>query len=612
VVRYLIETEIGRGALGRVVRVRDGQTGQSLAGKLLHDSFRDDARAVARFSAEARLLAGLEHDNVVRVYGLTEVGGRELILMELVEGPSLQTVLAREGGLPEARIVAIARGIARGLQAAHHRGLVHRDLKPANVLLAPGDVAKLVDFGLARTTSLIGVDRTAFALVGTPDYMAPESVDPLAVDARSDLYALGCVLYEMAAGRPPHDGASPFAVLEAHRLAPLPELPAGLAPGLVALISALLAKSPADRPQSAAAVLDALDGLGRHGGALVQAAAATPDAQAICARCGAPLLTAVAVCFGCGQATAALDPGEFSLFVVGPGRVAEKLDASLRQTLVDWLFLHPQLGLSPQPLGQTLPRLPFLLVSDVSEETGHALADALAGMGIRAEIRPGGPLALPEMRSKAWKLSGRAAAIAACFSGGVLQSFWKLPALAMLVLGVGAVAGVFITGWRMATQPATRRLTPPRPLSPALARALKVVTDTVPTIRAARHRDTLRGVLARLLAVEKALGSGDHAVAEDAAELVLSATQASLHLDRLEEELARVDLRDPGPADRVRLHERDRLASRLLDTAARLDGLRARLALADARQRSHAAGQALGELRYQVEALEEIAKVARP
>jgi hypothetical protein len=609
VTTYRLEAEIGRGALGRVVRVVETESGRIFAGKLLHDSFRDDPRARQRFAGEARLLEHLTHENIVRVEGLAMVDGREVILMELVDGPSLQAVLARAGALPERRIVPIARGIARGLQAAHAFGLIHRDLKPANILLAPGEVAKLVDFGLARTTSLIGVDPTAFALVGTPDYMPPESIDPLAVDSRSDLYALGCLLFEMTAGRPPFGGASAFAILEAHQRAPVPDLPptAERSPGLIALIGALLSKSPADRPQSAATVVDALDALGQER-ALVVGAAGPASPEASCTDCGAPLLAAVAICFGCGRPTFALARGRFSLFVVGPGQVAEKLDASLRQVLVDWLLSHPQLGLAPDPLARRVPRLPFLIASGIGADSAHRLAEALRGLGLRAEVRQGGALSLPDMRRKAWKLSGRAAAIVASFGGG-FHLIKELPTAGLLAAGVAATGGFLITGLRLATRPVTDRLAAPRPLSAPLANALAAVVTAVPAIQAWRHRDSLRSVVSRLLAVERALGGQAASLAEELAGLALGATEATLRLDRLEQELVEVDLRNPEPAVRARLHERDRLASRLLDTAARLDGLRARLALAGSRQQSRATAEALGELRREVDALEEVAAI---
>ena len=595
-----------------MVRVVDERSGLVFAGKLLHDSFRDDPRAVERFVREARLLAGLEHQNIVRVHELAVIDGREVIVMELVQGPSLQTVLARDGALPEKRVVEIARGIARGLQAAHHLGLVHRDLKPANVLLAPGDVAKIVDFGLARTTSLLGVDPSAFALVGTPDYMAPESVDPLAVDARSDIYALGCLLFEMTAGYPPFGGASPFAVLEAHQRVPVPHLPATdqRSPALIALLGALLAKFPGDRPQSAAAVVERLDALGQDSaGALVVTTGQARDEAALCTGCGAPLLAAIGVCFGCGVPTACIEPGKHSLLVVGPGGVAEKLDASLRQALVDWLVRRPQLGLSPQPLARKVPRLPFLVVSGISEPSAQKLAESLRGIGLEPQVCKGGPMALASMRSKTMKLSGRTAGILGCFTSGAVHLVKHLPLTGAVATTVLFAAAVFVGGWELATRPVTVRSAPSRPLEPALAAALRSIAGAVPTIRAAHHRDSLRGVLSRLLALEDTLSTRSGSVAQEAAELALFATDAALHLDRLEQELATVDLRNPGPVDRTRLHERDRLASRLLDTAARLDTLRVRMALTDAHQRTRAAGEALSELRFEVEALEEVASV---
>src|SRR6185295_12969402 len=283
--------------------------------------------------------------------------------------------------------VTIGRGIAAGLAAAHHAGLVHRDLKPANVLVAPGDVAKIVDFGLARATSFAGVDRQSFALVGTPDYMAPESVDPLAVDPRSDLYSLGCILHELATGHPPYSGATPFALMETHLRQPIPELDVGpeRSQGMADLVRALLAKSPADRPQSAAAVEKTLAGLS----ALVPVRAARKKALALragsCARCQAPLLAEVPVCFACGLDQVSLEPGPMSVFVTGPGKLTHKLDSGLRQRLLDWIRANPGLGLDPSPLAKEVPRLPFVLVTDVSPQAAGRLLSSLQQLGFEAE-----------------------------------------------------------------------------------------------------------------------------------------------------------------------------------------------------------------------------------
>src|SRR5215831_7063862 len=326
---YRLREELGHGALGRVVVVEDAATGQTFAGKILHASLQGDPGSVERFRREAELLRTVRHPNIVAVHGLHTIDGVEVLLMERIDGPSLATLLAEEGTLPERRLIALARGIAQGLSAAHRAGIVHRDLKPHNVLVAPGDVAKIVDFNLARASSYAGIDRRHFTIVGTPDYMAPESIDPLAVDPRSDLYSLGCILFELTAGRPPFSGGTAFALLEAHLREPVPELAAGpeRSPALVALVRALLAKSPADRPQSATlvdAVLAAIAS-GRTGGAersLVDARPRDMARSGACARCGEAILDGIPICFGCGLEQSWLEPGRSTLFVVGPGALA--------------------------------------------------------------------------------------------------------------------------------------------------------------------------------------------------------------------------------------------------------------------------------------------------
>src|SRR5262249_15935351 len=153
-----------------------------LAGKLLHGSHRRDPAAAARFRDEARLCARLRHPNVVAVEGVTEIDGEQVLLMELVEGPSLAHVIARQAPLPLHQLLPLASGIAQGLALAHDAGIIHRDLKPQNILLTPDGIPKIADFGMARASSFAGVSGGAFTVLGTPDYMAPESLDPLAVD----------------------------------------------------------------------------------------------------------------------------------------------------------------------------------------------------------------------------------------------------------------------------------------------------------------------------------------------------------------------------------------------------------------------------------------------
>ena len=468
---YRLGDELGRGALGRVVRVHDEGTGAVLAGKILHRSHHADQRAVARFEAEARLLVGLEHRNLAHVVGLREIAGERVLLMELIDGPSLAEVIANAatpgGSITPERACAIVRGIAAGLGAAHRAGLVHRDLKPANVLLTGEGEPKIVDFGMARATSFAGVEPGAFAIAGTPDYMAPESMDPLAVDARSDLYALGCILHELLTGHPPYSGATAFAVLEAHRDAPIPsKFPDSTPPEVARLVGWLLAKSPADRPQSAQAVERALSGAGPGTALVVRDSRALARAGA-CPECGAELIAEVAVCLGCGAEQVRLVPGNCSIFITGPGQVGAKIATGPRQRLIDWLRVNPSLGLDPKPLAEKALRLPFVLATGIAEGSARDLCAALGSLGLDAEARRGGRFALPGVRKKAWLLSGRIAAIGATMAWVIFKSIAAFPLIA-----VGIAAGTLGGGWYLAGRKAALASKPEHAaLPPAVGRA---------------------------------------------------------------------------------------------------------------------------------------------
>ena len=600
---WVLDEEIGHGALGRVVRARHRLTGEVLAGKILHASNRDDAGAVARFAREAELLHSIDHPNLVEVRGLEVIDGEQVLLMELIEGPSLAELIAREGVVPEARVVAIGKGIAAGLQAAHRAGLVHRDLKPANVLVAPGDVAKIVDFGLARATSFAGVDRRNLALVGTPDYMAPESADPLAIDPRSDLYSLGCILHEMTTGHPPYGGATPFAVLQAHIEEPVPELAAGpeRSEGLVRLVRALLAKSPADRPQSAAQVAQDLAAV--HG--LAIAAGAELARAGTCARCGAPLIDDVPVCFGCAMEQGTVEAGTCSVWVTGPGKNTHKLDTELRQKLLDWMRSGQQLGLDPSQLEREVPRVPFVLVTGVSEASARRLVSSVTALGLTAEWRAGHRFSLMEMRRKAWSLSGRILAIA-IGTMAIFNQMLRIPGVLIAVIALVPVAAV-ASGWRMAGRAASRLRGEARgALPPALRERIDRLVELVPAIEARRHRESLRGAVQRVLALRASVPEAERARIEPELVHVLDlAMAAAARIDELERRLAGNDLRETDAAARRDLRERDAWAVRLLETSAQLDALRARWAAARALDTGEA-DKTLDQLRAQVAAFEEV------
>jgi len=589
---------LGSGAVATVVRV-EAADGRVFAGKLLHESHGQDSAATRRFAQEAGLLRGVEDPNIVRVFGVAEIEGKQVLLLELVEGPTLAQLNAREAPLGEARLARLAGGVARGLARAHAAGVIHRDLKPANILVARGDVPKIADFGMARATSLVGVERSALAVLGTPDYMAPESLDPLAVDTRSDLYALGCILFELATGRPPHTGATAFGVIEAHRKAPIPALPHEFSPALRALVSSLLAKAPADRPQAATQVAALLEQIAD--GQVTTLALVSEDARGgpACAGCGQPLVPELAVCMHCGLAVARAEPGGWTVLVAGPGEPGDKLDSALRARLIGWIAGNPGLGVVAGSLEKTIPRVPFTLLTRVSEGSGRSIVAALAGLGLEAEIVQGGPLRSRRMRKKAGALIGRTLAVAFASSAGLMgmrSIFVLLPLLA-----IGAIVGGTWSAMRTTTRP--RRLAASRIPAPLL-RALGEVERALPAIGSARHRHGLRAVVRRSLALAPAADAGTH---EELAQAVTAATAAAGRLDALDRTLAVGDIQQSDDAARALLHERDTWAARLLALTAALDAFQARVVGAG---RSADDDDALGELRTRVEALEEVERGA--
>ena len=199
-----------------VYLAEDPRLGRKVALKLLTSELAENARFRERFLRESRLAASLDHPNVIPVYEAGEVDGLLYIAMRYVEGTDLRQLIAGEGSLEPTRAVAILEQVADALDAAHERGLVHRDVKPANVLLDGRERAYLSDFGLTKqATSESGITETG-QFVGTVDYVAPEQIQREPVSAQTDVYALGCVLYECLAGEPPYRSDSMPGTLFAH------------------------------------------------------------------------------------------------------------------------------------------------------------------------------------------------------------------------------------------------------------------------------------------------------------------------------------------------------------------------------------------------------------
>lgn len=257
--RYEILEQLGEGGMGLVYRVRDRETTEILALKLLRPEIACDPEMMRRFKDEIRLARRITHKNVSRIYDFNRVNDLAYITMEYVDGESLRDYLARAGKLPPERVIDLARQITAGLGEAHAQGVVHRDLKPENVILARDGLVKLMDFGIAR---VLGSNvATAQTVIGTPGYMAPEQSQGKAVDQRTDLYALGLIMYECLTGRRAFAGATPVEVALKQlkeRPVPLRKFLSTVPPQLETIVLRCLEKEPARRFASAAELQRAL------------------------------------------------------------------------------------------------------------------------------------------------------------------------------------------------------------------------------------------------------------------------------------------------------------------------------------------------------------------
>lgn len=251
--RFTLLSELGRGGMGVVWKARDEETGQIVSLKLLREIYAEDPNYLERFERELELARRIDSAHVVKVLGFGVRKKVPYLALEFVDGPSLHVALAKHGryGWAEARILIVQ--IAQGLADAHAAGIIHRDVKPSNVLIGPDGVAKLTDFGIARGLDLERMTATS-TMLGTPAYLAPEGPK----DARSDLYSLGIIGYQLLAGSPPFVGQTYQEVLLAHlRDAPdLTRLPSEVRP----IIGWLLAKDPAQRPRNAWEAMPVVEG----------------------------------------------------------------------------------------------------------------------------------------------------------------------------------------------------------------------------------------------------------------------------------------------------------------------------------------------------------------
>ncbi len=261
---YRIVEKLGGGGMGVVYKAEDTRLHRFVALKFLPDEVAKDAQTLTRFRREAQAVSALNHPNIVMLHDISSEAEKDFLVMEYVQGQTLENLIASDG-LPFDRVTEYGVQIASALAAAHSAGIVHRDIKPANIMITQDNQIKVLDFGIAKLTTLVGTGsdvetRTAIQgtipgmVVGTVAYMSPEQTRGEPVDARSDIFSLGCVLYQAATGKRPFGGASTLAIM--HEIATLlPPAPSSLRPELPGtfdtLIAACLEKNPIHRPATA-------------------------------------------------------------------------------------------------------------------------------------------------------------------------------------------------------------------------------------------------------------------------------------------------------------------------------------------------------------------------
>jgi serine/threonine protein kinase/Tfp pilus assembly protein PilF len=258
--RYEVIAELGRGGMGRVYKVTDNQINEEMALKLLKPEIAADEGMIERFRNELKIARKITHKHVCRMHDINQEGGTPYITMEYVEGEDLKSLVKKKGILPEKEAIGIAKQVCEGLAEAHELGVVHRDLKPQNIMIDEKGRARIMDFGIARSVEAPGVTQTGM-IIGTPDYISPEQAEGKEADHRSDIYAMGVILFEMITGNVPFQGETALSVALKHK-SQLPMDPRKLNPevseAMSRLILVCLEKAKDRRYQSAGELLDDL------------------------------------------------------------------------------------------------------------------------------------------------------------------------------------------------------------------------------------------------------------------------------------------------------------------------------------------------------------------
>ncbi len=576
--RYEVGEKLAEGAVATVYRARDQLSGQPVALKVLDPLRGADPVGQLRFQREFEVLRRISHAHVSRCFALERHGELDFLVLELIEGEPLADEIAR-GRLSIPRAIAIALQLADALDACHRAGVLHRDLKPSNIVIHPERGAIVLDFGVAWFSSAANLTRTG-AVVGSPQYLAPEVFRSSFFDARADLYSLGAILFEMLAGRPVYFAESVTELVAAHGHGPpaLAALRPEVGPTLGAIVASAIAPRPEDRFATARELAEAL----RRQTSL---AAGVLQARLPCESCGTPLIIDLGLCPGCGREVSwDLAPGHHAVQLK---RVAESARCA------EWLRQrYPEaVALRPEALRARLARTPVPLAVDVSAATAEQLAAEAREAGAEPEI----------LRARAF-IGARIDPSAATLAELVVAAALHLVAavgLGQAAIAFGASLGVVASAPVAASLLGVllARLYTRRPLLRRQRRASLLLEDESDRVRTRLERlQTERGrrlaasAVARAApiltsapdglpaetrhAVHEALESAlDAALAMDAQAVYLEGRSRSRLAQELAQAESQAELGDPAAVDtlaRLRLERSERVQASLAhDLAAR-------------------------------------------
>ncbi|MFH1812007.1 MAG: protein kinase [Pseudomonadota bacterium] len=598
--RFTILTQIGQGGMATVYLADDAMAQQQVALKVLLPHLRNDPLIVARFKREMAAVRRIQSPHIIAVHDLVETEDVLCLVMDYHPGQDLKRRLRRDGALPFDEVLAVARQVLLGLQAAHGQGVIHRDIKPHNLLVDDEGRVKVADFGLARVDDLVGVTTHTMTL-GTPEYLAPELLSSPLVDGRVDLYSLGVSLFELVTGRLPYRASSPMALLRLHQDAEVPD-PRQHVPSLprwfALQLQHAMAKEPEQRYATATEWLHALD----EGAAPGAPAPGSSDSGLSCRLCGAPMLPGLRTCVECGAELVELhsvDHGGHRVYIDAVSwSQADALTFEQKYKVVAELTdLGATLKADPEQLEVRLRNLPVVVADRLSPESATRLANLLIRSGVPARPGRSGARGLLEYLMQLVRPTyvlvmlacGLALGAGMAFRATALPMFWiQSLSAGLLVSTVLAMVDVFHRRLPLA------RIERGSALSASDDPLLRRVVFALQAVHAPRLRSLVRRLVGRALELRQRVEQSPELRAQMRGEIdhvIARALDLAEHCARLDDELSGFQASEVYEQLQV-LDERIAVAG-IRETAELIEHkleLQERLASVDEKQREHVLG----------------------